>query len=108
MVRLLTQSIKSVLFNLVVQMSIHHSFQFGITLGFSLLNRIPDIHGDLLFELIRCLELPEVQIIRGLFIWLLLHRDCGFVSLRVESLHSVALSSLSGGRRCLELYRQYR
>ena len=43
-------------------------FSLVPTLGFRFLNRILDFQGDLLFELIRCLELPEVQIIQKLFI----------------------------------------
>ena len=48
------------------------------------------MQGDLLFELIRLLELPEVQLLQELYIWLLQHNDDGFVPLRVEGLHVVA------------------
>ena len=47
--------------NLLFQMSSHHSLQLGLTLGFWCLNRFLDVDGDKLFELVKFLELPDVQ-----------------------------------------------
>ena len=50
--------------NLLFQMSLRHSFQYGATLGFGFWNCVLDTQSDQLFELIRFPELPEVQILQ--------------------------------------------
>ena len=85
--------------SLLLQMSSYHPFRFGAILRFRRPNRDLDETSDQLFELIRFLELLEVQILQKLLIWSFLHCDDGLVPRRVESLQSCRspLSSILWG-----------